>query len=291
MTDTSRQEGQDTTQRGRQELHEKRPEKVLTKLFSLGRRTSHDTLNDTEPMLHGQSCLVTGASRGIGEQIALEFAKRGASLVLAAQDDDRLKRVAEKCREVGAQSCHSYSVNLLLREEVEKLANEVLRNHGHINVLVNNAGIATQSGLTALNGDPFEWEQMTNLNLVTPMHLTRKFAPSMVERGYGVIINIGSLAGLDAVGTMGAYCATKWGLRGWSLSLHNQLKEYGIKVSLLNPAGTLTEFAKEFSNTIPERFLVPADIAEACLLPFRTSVNCVPSEITLRFAKIPYKRR
>lgn len=85
---------------------------------------------------------------------------------------------------------------------------------------------------------------MASLNLVTPMHLARKFAPAMADRGYGVIINMGSLAGLDSVGTMGAYCATKWGIRGWSLSLHNQLKEYGIKVCLLNPAGTLTEFAK-----------------------------------------------
>eukprot|EP00210_Caulerpa_lentillifera_P005865 g5609.t1 len=267
-----------------------RQEKLLSKLFSLGRKTSLDTQHETERILQGHICLVTGASRGIGEQIAMEFANRGASLILAAQDEERLKHVAEKCRQNGAESCHSYSANLLVRQEVENLANEILKNHGHIHVLINNAGIAAQTGLTALNGDPFEWEEMTSLNLVTPMHLTRKFAPSMVERGYGVIINIGSLAGLDAVGTMGAYCATKWGVRGWSLSLHNQLKEHGIKVCLLNPAGTLTEFVKDFSNTIPERFLVPRDIAEACLLPFRTSVNCVPSEITLRFAKMPYRR-
>ena len=66
----------------------------------------------------------------------------------------------------------------------------------------------------------------------------------MTQRGYGVIINMGSLAGIDAVGPMGSYCATKWGIRGWSLSLHNQLKEHGVKVCLLNPAGTLTERAK-----------------------------------------------
>ena len=85
---------------------------------------------------------------------------------------------------------------------------------------------------------------MTSLNLVTPMHLARKFAPAMTEKGYGVIINMGSLAGMDAVGPMGSYCATKWGIRGWSLSLHNQLKEYGVKVCLLNPAGTLTDRAR-----------------------------------------------
>lgn len=85
---------------------------------------------------------------------------------------------------------------------------------------------------------------MTQLNLLTPMHLARKFAPAMAAQGSGLIINMGSLAGLDVVGPMGAYCASKWGMRGWSLCLHNQLKEYGVKVCLLNPAGTLTDNVK-----------------------------------------------
>jgi len=244
---------------------------------------------DLPNLLKGQLCLITGASRGIGEHISLQFASRKASLILVAQDDARLQRVAAECRKRGAAACYTYAVNLFLREEVDRLADEVIRNHGDIQVLVNNAGIASASGMTALKGDPVEWEQMTSLNLVTPMHLARRFAPAMAEKGYGVIINMGSLAGMDAVGPMGSYCATKWGIRGWSLSLHNQLKEYGIKVCLLNPAGTITDRTREVPNTIPEHFLVPKDIAEACLLPFRTSINCVPSEITLRFAKMPYK--
>lgn len=119
--------------------------------------------DDLPNLLKGQLCLITGASRGIGEQISLQFASRKATLILVAQDDERLQRVAAECRKRGAAACHTYSVNLFLREEVEKLADEVIKNHGDIQVLVNNAGIASASGMTALKGDPIEWEQVRPL--------------------------------------------------------------------------------------------------------------------------------
>lgn len=162
MTDTSSTEVHEVAPRGAQDTPEKRQDGMLSKLFSLSRKSTSETLNECEQILQGHTCLVTGASRGIGEQIAIEFAKRGAALVLAAQDEARLTTVAEKCRNHGAESCHSYIVNLFSRQEVENLANEVLRNHGHIHVLVNNAGIAAHGGLTALKGDPIEWEQVRN---------------------------------------------------------------------------------------------------------------------------------
>lgn len=136
---------------------------MLSRLFSLSHKTTEEASNDAEGLLHEHTCLITGASRGIGEHIAMEFAQQGAALILAAQDDKQVKNVAEKCRELGAASCHSYSVNLASREGVDNFANEVLKNHGPIHVLVNNAGIASSNGLTALNGDPEEWEQVSTL--------------------------------------------------------------------------------------------------------------------------------
>lgn len=134
---------------------------MLSRLFSFSRKTSEEASIEVEGLLHEHTCLITGASRGIGEHIAMEFAQQGATLILAAQDDKNLKNVAEKCRELGAVSCYSYSVNLASREGVDNFANEVLKNHGPIHVLVNNAGIASSNGLTALKGDPEEWEQVS----------------------------------------------------------------------------------------------------------------------------------
>lgn len=115
---------------------------------------------DRPDLLKDKICLITGASRGIGEQIAKEFAKRKAVLILVAQDKEKLQTVATECQKLGAVRCHIYSTSLFYRESVEKLANDILFTHKTIDVLVNNAGIAAATGMTALNGDPFEWEQV-----------------------------------------------------------------------------------------------------------------------------------
>ena len=137
-----------------------------------GKSAEKKLCEDMPNLLKGQVCLITGASRGIGEQISLAFAARKASLILVAQDDERLKRVAAECRKKGAAACHTYSVNLFLRKDVENLAEEVIKDHGHVDVLVNNAGIASLSGMTALKGDPIEWEQVTmpSIHVLLPSH-------------------------------------------------------------------------------------------------------------------------
>mmetsp|Transcript_60850 Transcript_60850/g.101023 ORF Transcript_60850/g.101023 Transcript_60850/m.101023 type:complete len:135 (+) Transcript_60850:3-407(+) len=131
---------------------------------------------------------------------------------------------------------------------------------------------------------------MLFLNLHAPMRLTRRLAPGMADRRKGVIINIGSVAGVEPMsGTFAAYAAAKHGLRGWSTSIYQSLREYNVKVCLVSPGFVNTPLVSEDLPLIRENMIQPEDLSELCLLPFRVSSACVPTEVTLRLTLSPFK--
>jgi len=124
------------------------------------------------------------------------------------------------------------------------------------------------------------------LNVQSPMALMHLLAPKMVEQQDGVIINIGSVAGVEPMTWAGAYAATKWALRGWSLSCYQELRSHNVKVCIINPGMVRTDMATEnFTGAQLDRMLDPEDIAECALLPFRLSSKCVPCDLTLRLTR------
>ncbi|CAD7697508.1 unnamed protein product [Ostreobium quekettii] len=158
----------------------------------------------------------------------------------------------------------------------------VVAAHGGVDVLVNNAAARARRGGGVLEGDPEEWDEMTAINLMAPMRLTRRLAPAMVARGGGLIINIASIASVDPLAYVSCYSATKFGLRGWSLCCHRSLREHGVKVVCVNPGVVRTGAVMSLPGFEAEHMMTPDDVAEACLLPLRTGGQCVPEEITLR---------
>ncbi|CAD7702496.1 unnamed protein product [Ostreobium quekettii] len=234
-------------------------------------------------MLKGKWCLVTGAGRGIGRSIALALAREGGSLALAARSRDQLESVAEECRAAGAGQVEVHTADLSDGKAVDALAEGLVARHGGVAVLVNNAGIAGP-GMSPLAGDPDEWEKLLMLNLMAAMRLTRRLAPGMVERNEGTIINISSILGLENDQYSGVYSASKFGLRGWSLSCHETLRRSNVKVVLINPGWTDTPLVWKIPGAVRADMITPEDVAEACLLALKTSSKCVPTEITLRNA-------
>eukprot|EP00803_Ostreobium_quekettii_P011274 evm.model.scf_135.5 EVM.evm.TU.scf_135.5 scf_135:40700-42923(+) len=235
-------------------------------------------------MLKGKWCLVTGGGRGIGRSIALALAKESASLALTARSLEQLESVAAECKAAGAPEVEVHTADVTDPKAMDGLAAKLLEKHGCVSVLVNNAGILA-NGMSALEGDPDEWEKMVVADLTTPMRLTRLLAPAMVERKDGAIINISSILGVDPWGHTAAYCAAKFGLRGWSLSCHETLRRSNVKVVCINPGVVRTSLAGGLPAMVPEDMIIPDDVAEACLLALRTSAKCVPTEITLRNAQ------
>lgn len=239
-------------------------------------------------LLQGKTCLITGANHGIGQAVAERFASEGAKLVLVARNQQLLDEVAGACRTKHNAECSTFAVDLTNGQALDKMCEEVNSTFGAVDVLVNNAGMGVTG--TPLDGDPDAWEKMMSLNTLAPMRLTRRLSPAMVERKSGCIINIGSVAAVEPMTSSCAYAATKWGIRGWSLSCYQALRHHNVKVMLINPAFVNTPMVQGRDNLQYDRMIQPEDIAEVAMLPFRTTGGCVPEEITLRLSLSAYKQ-
>ncbi|CAD7703159.1 unnamed protein product [Ostreobium quekettii] len=238
-------------------------------------------------MLKGKWCLVTGGNRGIGQAIALAFAKEGASLILVARDEAALAGAAQACTAAGAGEVATHTVDLADPIAVDGLARDALARCGTVDVLVNNAAYSVRAN-SPLEGDPDEFDKMIAINLAAPMRLTRLLAPKMVEQQDGVIINMSSVYGQQPSAGWGAYSATKHGLKGWSHSCAATLRPHNVKVMCVHPGCVYTDTARKkveedpkLEEVVKTHLMSPEDVAETCMLAFRTSSRCCPLDVTV----------
>jgi uncharacterized protein len=174
-------------------------------------------------LLDGARVLLTGATGGIGQAIARRLSSEGAQLVLTGRRSDALHALAD---ELGARAL---VIDLALREEVERL----LATAGEIDLLIANAALPGSGRLATLERDHVD--RAIEVNLRAPIALAHGLVPSMLERGNGHLVFIGSLSGKAASGGASVYSATKFGLRGFALALRAELGPAGIGVSLVAP--------------------------------------------------------
>lgn len=186
-----------------------------------------------------QVVLITGASSGIGMAAALAFAKEGAGLVLAARRLERLTDVAAACRALGVP-CEVVEADVQNYPQVEHLVKVAMEKFGRIDVLINNAGIGFFTPFHSQS-----WESISHTlrtNLEGAMALTHAVIPHMLKRGSGTILNVSSVVGKRSVANWASYCASKFGMWGFSQSLELELRPHGIHVCHFCPAATATEF-------------------------------------------------
>lgn len=185
----------------------------------------------------GKTIWITGASSGIGEGLALAFARAGARLVLSGRRADALAEVAGRCQ---AQT-------LLLPFEATDLAilpdvvAEAEAKTGGIDILVNNAGISQRS--LALDTDFDVYRRIMEVDFFAPLRLTQLALPTMVRRGSGAIVNNASVAGKVGSPLRTAYCAAKHALVGWSDALRAEISQYGLSVHVVTPGFVATGIA------------------------------------------------
>lgn len=182
--------------------------------------------------------LVTGASSGIGEAFARYLAKEGLPLVLVARRADRLNTLAKELSDTYGVYCHVISQDLAAPDMLAHVAREV--GDRPIDILVNNAGFGLHGNFC--EQEPAELAKMAQLNMTTPVLLTRHFAPRMVEQKKGVIIFIASVVAFHGFPLLSLYSASK----GFNLllgeALCGELKEHGVDVVTVSPGTTATEF-------------------------------------------------
>jgi short-subunit dehydrogenase len=187
------------------------------------------------------SVVVTGASSGIGEATAYRFAQAGARLGLIARREARLARVAERARELGGEA--RVAVADVADESATRTAMADFENaYSGIDVLVNNAGFGVYAPLQSVRRE--DVERVFAVNAFGALTCIQAVLPGMRRRGSGLIVNVSSIVGKRALPMSGAYAATKYALHGLSDALRMELAGTGVRVSVVCPGYTATEFSK-----------------------------------------------
>ena len=206
--------------------------------------------------IKGKNILVTGASDGIGKEIALALSKEGANLILFGREKEKLESVSKDC--IGQTKTYAFDITDDIARH--KAVEEVLKSY-NLDVVINNAGIWHKVGnIDTLSEDKIY--EVINTNLTSQILLTRQVLPQMVDRETA-IINIISKSGLVAQKGQGAYTASKYGMKGFTDVLREDNKENKIRIGAIYQSGTDTKmFSKAGDNFPTNTFTKPEDIAE-----------------------------
>jgi len=193
------------------------------------------------------SVLVTGASSGIGEALALALAGRGARLTLAGRREARLLRLAEETGRAGARLPRIVTGDLTAPGEAERTVAAAISAWGRLDVVVNNAGVSAYGEEASL--DLADYRRVMEVNYFAPVRLTLAALPHLTARGSGLVVNVASLAALHGVPYLGAYGASKAALANFSQALRAELRGTGVRVLMVYPNYTDTELFDRETTT------------------------------------------
>ncbi len=222
------------------------------------------TASSSSPAERRTVALITGASSGIGEATARHLASLGYALVLTARRGDLLEQLAAQLGPHVLPHVLNVAADVSVPGDRARLVKAALERFGRIDALINNAGIGMYKGHWWDGPDPL---RVLDVNLYAPIELTRLVLPGMLERRAGSVVNIGSVAG--RIATHGMYSASKFGLRGFSLSLRRELLGAGVSVSLVSPGFIRTPLTSGNRLPMPGPEVVARAVADVLLRPRR----------------------
>lgn len=227
--------------------------------------------------------IVTGASRGIGYAIAAELARRGHRLALLARDPKPLEEAARRLA-ASAPSAEAFPCDVQDAAQVRASFEKILDRASRVDVLVNNAGLGAFAPVHQLRDA--DWEATLNTNLSGVFYCSKAVIPRMIQQRSGHIVNISSLAGKNALAGGSAYCASKWGLMGLTYCMAEDLRGYGIRVSVVCPGTVETEFSPHAGKN-PQKMLQPEDVARVVGWLLDQEPQSFVSEVLLRPTQKP----
>jgi len=227
--------------------------------------------------LKNQTAVITGAGKGIGRAVAEALAAEGVHLGLIARTSSDLESLSSELKEKYGVNVFVQAADVSVRTEIEAAVQALHEQLGAIDILINNAGIASFGKLVDM--DPEEWERIIRVNLMGAYYTTRAALPFMIEQNSGNILNVASTAGERGFATGSAYCASKAALISMSEALMQEVRKSNIRVVTLNPSTVNTELAT--NNNLPigdeDRMMQPEDVADLALatlkLPARVFVK------------------
>jgi butyryl-CoA dehydrogenase len=191
----------------------------------------------------GRMAAITGAGSGIGRALAHELARRGSHLALCDIDEVGLAETVSSCEGFGVKVT-SQRVDVANRDAVYAWADQVVADHGKVNLIFNNAGVALGATIEAMSYEDFEW--LMNINFWGVVHGTKAFLPHLKAAGEGHVVNLSSVFGLISIPSQSAYNAAKFGVRGFTDALRIELEvdQCGVSSTTVHPGGIKTNIAR-----------------------------------------------
>ena len=221
--------------------------------------------------------LVTGASSGIGKEVAKRFAKEGALVILTARNLDKLKEVQKEI-EKNNGNVESYSMDITNRNQINETIKNIIKKYNKIDILVNNAGIIKPGSIEEVSYEDFDAH--VNINLLGYFNCIKETVPYMLKEKSGNIVNIITSTVKNTKARRLAYAASKYGQAGLSNALHEDLKDKGISVVAVYPGKTDTPIHDPYMDQDDpkrEKMLKPEEVAEvvleAALMPAENDVK------------------
>jgi 3-oxoacyl-[acyl-carrier protein] reductase len=223
-------------------------------------------------LLEGKTALITGAARGIGKAIALKFASEGANIAFTDLTIDEVGNATEHEISSLGVKCKGYASNAADFEDSHKVVDEVLKDFGRIDILINNAGI-TKDGLIMRMSEQ-QWDAVINVNLKSAFNFIHAVTPIMMRQKSGSIVNMSSVVGVSGNAGQANYSASKAGMIGLAKSTAKELGSRGIRANAIAPGFIITEMTgqlsdevrKEWAKQIPlRRGGTPEDVANTAL--------------------------
>lgn len=217
--------------------------------------------------IQNKTAIVTGASRGIGLAIAKALVNEGVTVAGWSRTPPE---------DFSNEHFHHIKVDLTKEEFVEKAFHSTIETLGDsIPILINNAGMGYRGPMDEMPSD--KWRQLFNLNVHGIFYITKRIIPLMKKENSGHIINIGSGAGTNGIAGMSAYCGTKYAVNGITESLHQELRDFGVKVSCLSPGSVDTGFSESKKNK-----LQPEDLAASVVHMLKCPQNFHYTDVQVR---------
>jgi len=237
----------------------------------------------------GKTVLVTGASNGIGRDIALSFARNGAIVCATDRNMDGLTKLTNEIVGLGG-ACETFQADLAEATECIVMAEHFLQIAGHIDILVNNAGLSFPE--TIIDLDIAHWDKTLQVNLRAPAIITKIIGANMVARNEGIIVNVTSNAGVGGIREHAAYCASKFGFHGLSKVMAIELGPHNIRVNCVAPTVVLTpmgvqvwsdpEKSEPVRKKIPlGRFALPSEVTNVVMFLASDAATMIHGEVLL----------
>jgi len=237
--------------------------------------------------LKGKTAVVTGSTKGIGKAIATELVRAGVNVIVSSRDSREVERTAAQLNEIGRGRVVGSACDVRDYTQVGKLFETAVNTFGGVDILVNNAGIGIFGSVEEMV--PEDFRAILETNVLGVYHCCHRAIPLMKQGGGGYIINISSLAGVNAHPRMAAYNASKFGLNGFTEALMQEVRHDGIKVSYIMPGSVNTHFGGDEPSDEQSWQLQPDDIARVVLDLLNHPDRSLPSRVEIRPSKPPKK--